>query len=286
MEAAGAEPRKSLGQNFLIDEAVLDAIVRAAGAEERTALEIGPGPGLLTDRLAERARVVALEKDDRWATFLRLHFEDRSEVNVVHGDALEVDWTLGVPAGSVLVGNLPYYVSAPLLIRALRHRRHFTQATFMLQEEVGMRLTAAPGSKIYGRLSVMAQSCARVDRVRRVPPGAFWPPPKVHSWVVRLRFEPGPSPDAFDALERLVKAAFGQRRKRLANALTAGRRREGSDRWERAARRFDLSVRAEQWSPSEFARLLDWLAADAPDAWPFAPREGDPTGPVSPFERA
>lgn len=274
LAATGAAPKKSLGQNFLVDPRILDAIAEAASGP---CIEIGPGPGLLTDRLVALGPLLAIEKDRRWVAFLRQRFAHRPDVEIREGDALRLDWT--GPEGGSLCGNLPYYVTGPLLIRALRRRAHHADAIFMLQEEVAVRLIASPGRKTYGRLSVMAQLCGEVERICRVPPSSFRPAPRVHSAVVRIRFRPGLEAQAFEALEACVKFAFGQRRKRIGNALSPG---YGRDALHAAAAATGLSLddRAEAWPPEAFARFSAALAQTVRRDDFGAPAAAKPAGPV------
>lgn len=219
-------PKKSLGQHFLFDPALLRKIVAAAGVESgERVLEIGPGPGGLTGALEEAgARVVALEADPRMVEHLA-PFAARG-VRVVQADALEVDYlALAREEGGRLrlVANLPYNITGPLLARLLRQREAFVSMTVMVQKEVADRLTAPPGGRVRGRLSVPAQCFCTLRTVLRVPPGAFRPPPKVESSVVRLDVRPAPLAPLRDEerLWWLVRAAFGHRRKTLRNALRA-----------------------------------------------------------------
>ncbi len=219
-------PRKSLGQHFLSDRAILGRIVEAAGVEpgERV-LEIGPGPGGLTRALlAAGARVWALEADPRMVEYLNR--EGLEGLRIRAADALEADYeALAEEAGGPLrlVANLPYNISGPLLARLLHQRRAFTSLTVMLQREVGERLCAPAGSRRRGSLSVLAQCFCRVCLLLRVAPGSFRPPPKVDSVVVRLDVRPVPSAAVRDEelLWRTVKTGFGQRRKMLRNPLKA-----------------------------------------------------------------
>lgn len=218
-------PRKSLGQHFLSDRAILGRIVEAAGVEpgERV-LEIGPGPGGLTRALlAAGARVWALEADPRMVE--HLNREGLEGLRIRAADALEADYeALADEAGGPLrlVANLPYNISGPLLARLLHQRRAFTSLTVMLQREVGERLCAPPGSRRRGSLSVLAQCFCRVSLLLRVAPGSFRPPPKVDSVVVRLDVRPEPAAVRDEELLwRTVKTGFGQRRKMLRNPLKA-----------------------------------------------------------------
>lgn len=271
-ESVGAGPRKRWGQNFLVDEVALDAIAEAAvrRVPGTAVLEIGPGPGTLTERLAARASaVVAIERDPRWAAFLQDHFRD-APVRIIEEDATRTAWRELTANTSpwVVAGNIPYNLSGPLLIRAWEDRELFARATFMVQAEVADRLVARPGSKAYGTLSVLFQRAGAVERVRRVPAGSFWPAPKVDSAVITARFDRALSADAGRALQRVVRAAFGQRRKTLRNALGA---RFDATWLAAAAAVVDLGRRAETLSVEEFDALSrlevsgDERGAEAPD---------------------
>ncbi len=217
-------PRKALGQHFLHDRTAIARIVEGAGVRPGDrVLEIGPGTGALTRALLDAgARVWAVEADPRMTAYLEARGWER--LHVIQGDALRADYpALAREAGGRfrLVANLPYNISGPLLARLLEQRTAFTSMTVMLQREVAERLLAPPGGRARGVLSVLAQAFCRVRPVLRVRPGAFRPPPKVESQVVRLdvlarTVEPLADEAAFRAL---VRAAFGRRRKMLRNAL-------------------------------------------------------------------
>jgi 16S rRNA (adenine1518-N6/adenine1519-N6)-dimethyltransferase len=217
-------PKKSFGQHFLSDPRVLRKIVVGAGVGEgQRVLEIGPGPGALTRALLETgATVWAVEADPRMVT----HLADQglARLHLIAGDALRVDYlTLAREAGGAfrLVGNIPYSISGPLLARLLRQRRAFTTMTLMLQREVAERLTAPAGRRSRGRLGVMAQCFCSAHTVMRLPPGAFHPPPKVESQLVRLEVLADPPTPLADEemLWAAVRVGFGKRRKMLRNAL-------------------------------------------------------------------
>jgi 16S rRNA (adenine1518-N6/adenine1519-N6)-dimethyltransferase len=186
-------------------------------------LEIGPGPGVLTSRLVARAaHVTAVEIDRDLAADLRRGAP--ANLAIVEEDFLDFDLPPFVAGGPLrIAGNLPYNISSPILFKLLataRGSRNLIDATVMLQREVADRLAAAPGTKDYGVLTIFAAAQADVTRVLTLPPGAFRPPPKVQSAVVRLTFKPRVVPEALDAtFERMVKTMFMQRRKTLANAL-------------------------------------------------------------------
>ncbi len=216
--------KKQLGQHFLHDATIIDRIVRAIDPQPGEVLvEIGPGAGALTAPLLKRhgaLRVIEFDRD-LLAPLQRLGAE-HGVLDIVHADVLNVDFT-ALAAGTPirLVGNLPYNISSPILFHALEHADAIRDMHFMLQKEVVDRMAAAPGSKVYGRLSVMLQACCSVTPLFRVPPGAFHPPPKVDSAVVRLLpHAPGEIGIDDPALfARVVRAAFSQRRKTLRNAL-------------------------------------------------------------------
>jgi len=259
------EPRKRFGQHFLRDSGTLDAIVDALGPlEGRTVVEIGPGRGVLTDRLAERAaRLVAIEVDRDLAAHLRLRYALNANVEIVEADVLTV--ALGDIAGTdyVLAGNVPYYITTPILFHALERPRP-SVAVYLVQREVAERMAAPPGDKTYGALSVNLQALSHVELIRHVPPGAFSPPPKVDSAVVRVT----PRKDRVIAaeLERrfsgVVIAAFGLRRKQLVRVVrTIASLDAAQAEAVVAAAGLRPDVRPETLSPEDFARLVEQLAA-------------------------
>jgi 16S rRNA (adenine1518-N6/adenine1519-N6)-dimethyltransferase len=214
--------RKRFGQHFLVDPHVIDQIVALISPGEREHLvEIGPGRGALTaPLLATGARLSVIEIDRDLAAFVRAEFGHQPNLEVHLADALDVDFaTLEGDAPMRVVGNLPYNISTPLILN-LVEQACIRDLTFMLQKEVVDRLTAAPGSKHYGRLSVMVQSRARVESFFEVTPMAFEPPPKVTSKLVRITPQRnGLSPRCKRELESCVRIAFEQRRKILKNTL-------------------------------------------------------------------
>ncbi len=252
--------RRALGQHFLRDTGVARAIVDlAAPTSADLVVEIGPGGGALTGELSARAgHVVALEVDDGLADALRRRLPD---VEVVQADARTWDYgTLERPPGGrvLIVGNLPYSVSKPILMALVGARTAIDAMTLMLQREVAERLAAAPGGKTYGSLSVLTQLYCDVRIALRVPPGAFRPPPKVDSTVVQLAVLARPRVEVRDErrFRAVVRSAFGQRRKTLANALAGGLglpldevRRAVEDEG------IDPARRAETLGLVEFARL-------------------------------
>ena len=246
--------RKRFGQHFLTDRAVIDAIVAQIDPRPGQALvEIGPGLGAMTDPLVARAgALTVIELDRDLASRLRR----RSELQVIESDVLRVDFhALAQSMGQALriVGNLPYNISTPILFHLLGAADRIVDQHFMLQKEVVQRMAAAPGSKDYGRLSVMLQWRYDIESVLDVPPQAFDPPPRVDSAVVRM--SPLPTVAALDVatLEELVRVAFSQRRKLLRHTLGV---------WLQArqyAGTFDVLRRAEEVPVAEYLALAGTL---------------------------
>ena len=252
----GLAARRRLGQHFLLDPGIAARIASAAGPlGGRTVVEIGPGPGGLTRALlAEGAeRLVCVERDPRCvAALAELGAASGGRLSVLEADALECDVAALGPAPVGIVANLPYNIATPLLIGWLRRAASIESMTLMFQREVADRLLAGPGGKAYGRLSVLAQWRTEVRRCFDLPPGAFVPPPKVSSTVVRLVPRAGPFDVAMADLERVTAAAFGQRRKMLRGTIGGPARRAGI-----CGRR-----RPEELSVGEFCRLAACLGED------------------------
>lgn len=251
---------KRLGQHFLTDHRVLEQIADAlqlTGAE--TVVEIGPGRGALTDILARRAgRLVAVEVDRALAGLLRERYASMPGVEIVERDVLEVP--LGDLAGDdfVLAGNVPYYITTPIIFHALDHPRP-RRAVYLVQREVAERAVAPPGSRTYGALSVNLQSVARVEQLFAVPPGAFRPPPKVDSAVIRVtpRADPAIAPEEEHAFRAFVQGAFGLRRKQLQRVLRTLLSLDASSAEGVLARAgVKGDVRPETLGPEEFARVF------------------------------
>ncbi len=219
--------KPKLGQNFLVDAGAIDRIVAALGdLAGRTVVEIGPGRGAITETLAGRARrVVAIELDRDLAARLRGHF-DAARVTIVEQDVLWFDFSAAAAqAGERLrvVGNLPYYITSPILLKLAASHAALDLAVLMVQREVAERVTAAPGSRDYGLLSATVQMYGPAEPLFTLAPSAFSPPPQVHSTVFRWRFAPrfrelGVDEDGF---LRFLRQAFAQKRKTLANNLRA-----------------------------------------------------------------
>ena len=267
MSTGFTEPaKKHLGQNFLHDKGVIEKIVQAIDPKPGDVLvEIGPGQGALTFPLLKRhGDVTAIEFDRDLHAPLQAAAREHGTLHLIEGDVLGVDFTaLAARAGDArgqirLAGNLPYNLSSPILFHALEHAGAIRDMHFMLQKEVVERMAAGPGGKVYGRLSVMLQAYCTVTPLFVVPPGAFRPAPKVDSAVVRL--VPRPT-DAIEVVDRrifanVVRAAFGQRRKTLRNALDGV-----ADGAAIAAAGLRTDARAEQVEVAGFVRLANLLAS-------------------------
>jgi 16S rRNA (adenine1518-N6/adenine1519-N6)-dimethyltransferase len=218
-------PKKSWSQNFLVDEEVLESIALATESEGKTVVELGAGLGVLTERLAQKAgHVVAVERDRDLAGVLREEFREVRNVEVLEENAARLNYEAmrnSFSAKPIVVGNLPYHMATPILFHLLQERVHLAQWVLMFQKEVADRLMAKPGNRTYGVLSVLVQMRADVEPVVAVSPKSFYPVPKVHSAVVRFR----PMGTRFPVhdertFDRLVKAAFSNRRKTIRNSLS------------------------------------------------------------------
>ncbi len=257
----GKPAKKSLGQHFLHERGIVDKLVLAIDPRPGDRIvEIGPGQGALTfPLLARHGALTAIEFDRDLLQPLTAAAKAHGELTLINSDVMNVDFT-ELAAGSPfrLVGNLPYNLSSPILFHALDHAAAVRDMHFMLQKEVVDRMAAGPGSKVYGRLSVMLQAYCTVTALFKVPPGAFRPPPKVDSAVVRLAPKPAERIEVADraTFANVVRTAFGQRRKTLRNALQGV-----ADTAAIEAAGLRLDARAEQIEVTGFIRLANLLAA-------------------------
>lgn len=264
--------KKSLGQNFLIDQNILYKIVEAADLDKETgALEIGPGIGALTEKLAQTAnRVTAVEIDQRLIPILQEVLEPYPNVRVHHGDVLKVDLHelfrehfSGVSKVSV-VANLPYYVTTPILMKLLEEKLPLDNIVVMIQKEVAVRMAASPGGKDYGSLSIAVQYYSEPKLVCTVPHTVFIPQPNVESAVIRLKVRDKPPVEVDDEKHffEVVHASFAQRRKTIANNLKSRYfSGEGRERLERLLQEAEIEPtrRGETLSIEEYARLSNVL---------------------------
>lgn len=269
--------KPKLGQHFLNDSSAGLRIVQALGdLSQTTVLEIGPGRGALTSVLARHARrLIAIETDRVLAAQLRMNFSLRPNVEIIEGDILAIDFNtlFGPKPGSTRpgidqapakvrgVGNLPYFITSDILLRLFDNHKYFDEIVLMVQKEVADRLAARPGTSEYGLLSATAQLYARIEKLFTLAPGAFSPPPKVNSTVVRVVISPqletlGVKPEEFI---RFLKLSFAQKRKTLWNNLKV---KYGSEDLKRAmmAAKVKDSARAEALSLGQSASLF--LALD------------------------
>lgn len=258
----GIEPKKSLGQNFMVEPAALTRLVEAAEVgPDDAVLEVGAGLGALTDRLAERARrVVALEIDERFIGWLRNRYARQPQVEIVQADVLETDLSALLGPDAVryrVVANLPYYITSPVLRHLLECPTPPCLIVVTVQLEVAQRLTARPGQM--SLLAVSAQFYGQVRMVGRIKAGAFYPRPEVDSAIVRIEPHAGGPPlppPAREAFFRVVRAGFSQPRKQLRNSLAAGLGLEVEDviHWLTSVG-IDPQRRAETLSVEEWLRL-------------------------------
>ena len=273
-------PRKKpkLGQHFLTDSAAAVRIVESLGdVAETTVLEIGPGRGVLTGLLIRRARrVIAVELDRVLAAQLRMRYSLVPNLEIIEGDILSIDFDslFGPKPGSTRpgmplvpesirgLGNLPYFITSDILLRLFEYRKYFESFVLMVQKEVADRLAARPGTSDYGLLSATAQLYGHVEKLFTLPPGAFSPPPKVHSTVVRLVLSPQLERLGVDEAKFIdfLKLSFGQKRKTLWNNLKT---RYQADQLKSAMKktRINPSVRAEALSLAASASLFRALAS-------------------------
>jgi 16S rRNA (adenine1518-N6/adenine1519-N6)-dimethyltransferase len=243
--------KKSFGQNFLVNAGVIEKIIAAVDPQPTDQiLEIGPGPGALTRRLAASgATIVAVDADRDMIGQLHDEFADTANVTIIHNDILQYAWDDFLEHNSIkVVGNIPYNISSPILFWLADHRARIAYATLTIQREVALRLTAEPNTKAYGALTIGIQSVAQIQRLFDIQPGSFRPAPKVTSSTIQLTF-PNPPPYAIDnpqALRDTVRMAFSKRRKMLRNSFEV-------ERLEAAG--IDPTRRPETLSIDEFIKL-------------------------------
>jgi 16S rRNA (adenine1518-N6/adenine1519-N6)-dimethyltransferase len=264
----GIHMSKKLGQNFLIDGNVVDGIVSAAKVlEGEPILEIGPGIGTLTQGLAEAgAKVTAVELDRRLIEVLGKTLEGYGNVRVIHGDILKIDISREINKEKYkVVANLPYYITTPIIMKFLEERLPVELLVTMVQKEVAQRMVAKPGGKDYGALSVAVQYYTEPEIMFIVPPQAFIPAPAVESAVIRCTVRSGPPVELVSEkmFFRVVKAAFAQRRKTLANGLKAAGLNKEDLEQVLAQAGVDGGRRGEQLSLDEFAAIANaWSKMD------------------------
>lgn len=265
----GLAPQRRFGQHFLHDENLCRWLARESGLEPGEPVwEIGPGLGSLTEALLGAGHPVrAIEIDRGFAQFLEEHFAASGRLQVIGADAVAFCES-GQLRGRVVMGNLPYNVTTPLIM-ALVASRAAERMLFMVQEEAADRLVATPGTPAYGAVSVLVQCCCQVTFLRRVPPAVFYPAPAVDSAIVRLTLLPdAPDPSAYARLNSLVKCGFSNKRKQLAKLMACWIPPEGGQppdrsRWENALQNLGVrpDARAQDLAPTTWRALAAWATA-------------------------
>ena len=263
LQRYGLKTRKSWGQNFLTNKSLVAKLIAAAQLTgKETVLEIGPGLGVMTEPLLDSsARVVAVEIDPLLCQFLTSRFSQRENFQLVQGDALTQDFSLLISGPYIVVANLPYYITSPLLVKLVEAPQPPERAVILVQWEVARRLTALPGTPDYGALSILIQYHCRAEILFKIGPGNFYPPPQVDSAAVRLQWRPSPfQPRNEDFMFRLVKIAFSQRRKML-KGLLASALNLSKDEAGKVLAQIGLSeeIRGEKLSLQDFVALADIL---------------------------
>jgi 16S rRNA (adenine1518-N6/adenine1519-N6)-dimethyltransferase len=249
MSLLGIAPKRSLGQNFLIERAVIDKIMATVARMRPEALiEVGPGLGALTDGLLARAQPLVLLELDR---LMAQHWRGQG-LEVVEGDAVRADWSALARPGTCLVSNLPYQISSTLVIDRALGPVEVQSMVLMFQKEVAQRVAAVPRTAEYGVLSVMAQTFFNIERVVEASPACFYPRPQIASRVLAFRRRLPAPPVEGPAFLRLVKTAFAQRRKKLINNLSCYKMIEHVF----ATKGISTNIRAEEMAPSDFVELF------------------------------
>jgi 16S rRNA (adenine1518-N6/adenine1519-N6)-dimethyltransferase len=257
---------KKFGQNFLVDESILNTIINCSElSKDDCVLEIGPGMGVVTQLLCEKAgKVLAVEIDRKLIPILKVALFGFENVNLINEDILKLDLKAVLEENFgdkpvKVVANLPYYITTPIIMKLLEENVNFKSITVMVQKEVGQRLCANPGGKDYGALTVAVQYRCIPNNILIVPPESFIPQPEVDSMVVRLDSRDKPPVDLKDERMyfRVVKASFGQRRKTLLNALTAGNLGKSKEELREilSKNNIDENRRGETLSLEEFAKI-------------------------------
>lgn len=253
----GIPPLKRFGQHFLLNQQIRDELIdQASVSTVDTVVEVGPGLGFLTSALASRAgRVVAIEKDRTLAKYLEEKFSAQGNVEVIHGDAL----AFPIPDKSKIVSSPPYNISSKLVLQIIGSR--YTLACLLLQEDFVQRLTAATGSRDYGRLTVMLQTTARAEHISRVPKSTFYPEPRVDSAIAKITpTHPSLVPSDYEAFEDLVRAMFSQRRRKLRGVLSRYlAARYGKEKADMLAGIDVCEKRVYQLHPEDFVKLSNLI---------------------------
>lgn len=268
----GLHPKKQFGQNFLADRTAAEKIIRSANIQpDDVVLEIGAGLGALTFPLAEKSsKLFVVEKDRQLIPILEKEINEQrlNNITLLGADILKIDLSEIFPKNHrpvVVVGNLPYNISSQVLITLVKNRSIVRHAVLMFQKELAQRIVSQPGGKDYGRISAMLQYCSEIQVVSQLPANCFFPKPKVDSQVLLIRFPESLSPAVQDEalLHRIIKAAFGKRRKTLKNALSQSDLKLSPDAAEKLLADCGISPsrRAETLSAREFVALSNHMSA-------------------------
>ena len=256
---------KSLGQNFLINQQIIDDIVKVANVnEDDLIIEIGPGLGSLTSKLADNAKkVVAIELDQNMIEILKERFSLYKNVEIIHGDIMKVDLKeiIGEEKNIKIVANLPYYITTPIVMKLLEENLKMKSITVMVQKEVGERFCAIPGGKEYGAITVSINYYSDPKIVLDVPKDNFNPIPEVDSCVVQLKLKKNHIELKDKKLFfRLIKIAFSQRRKNIGNSLTGIGMTKQEVKEMLEALSLDINLRAENLSINQYAQIANYIA--------------------------
>lgn len=223
LKSQNIRPKHGLGQNFLIDSNVADNIAKSVSDGTGYGLEIGPGLGVITSRLGNMKELICVETDPDMIQCLSVTCKDLNNINLINKDFMEVSLSeiLSEDRKYTAFGNLPYYITTPIVIKLIENRKYFSSVVMMVQKEVADRMKAKPGGKEYGALSVLVQFYGKCELVCNVSRNCFYPAPNVNSAVVKINLYDSPLFDIDEELYfRIVRASFGKRRKTLLNALS------------------------------------------------------------------
>jgi 16S rRNA (adenine1518-N6/adenine1519-N6)-dimethyltransferase len=264
-------PSKRLGQNFLIDKNVRDNILKELQLDgESIVVEIGAGFGVMSFEIADTAKkVFAVEKDAKICRIMTPLFEQKENLELIHGDILDLDFQALAPRGERLLvfGNIPYYITTPVIEKIIEQRESVKAACIVMQNEVARRIVASPGSKEYGAISCFVQFYTKAEKAFKVSKNSFYPKPKVDSCLLKMEIfsEPQPKVKNKELMFSVIRKAFLQRRKKILNSLAhAGFMSMERGEWQHLLEScgIDISSRAEDLSLSDYARISDAIGED------------------------
>ena len=260
---------KSLGQNFLVNQNVIDQIVNSADiSKDDLIIEIGPGLGTLTKQLLEKAgKVICIELDERMVNILKDRFSLYENFEIINEDVLKVNLSQIIEKENKkckIVANLPYYITTPIIMKLLEDKLNIESITVMIQKEVAERLIATPGEKLSGAITYTVYYYCESEKIMEVPPESFIPEPEVTSEVIKLTLRDGPTiqVENLQKMFSIIKIAFMQRRKTLLNALTNGNifnnKQEATEMFDKLS--INLNARAEELTLEQFAQIANYIA--------------------------